>query len=400
MKCEDGTFLTNGNETVLFSNCSGFNNSQIRILALARGYTGLICFLLCLITLVLELIYVCRISKKKSTTVQRLFIYLTASNLVYSAVLSLHAEHYYTYHSLSRLWCYFCKVNGFLDEYTGLLQLSLTLGIVVKLLHKIFAVYFPSLQSAKLARHHYTVEFVFVLASVCLPWTVVWVPFISHGVGEYGVSGPWCWIRVLQNNCHVNRNAFIEELLLWYIPFVVVSFISLLGIVTIVSFLVYFHFCHILSPRRIRAVILDLLLLLPFLIVSCCVCLVEIIVIIELRQQENNASGGTDKYILWMCYAISTPIGGVIIPIAFFLYFLREKKVSKRHRLMAVSNPACTVPPSDRLSPNSFTSQQERPCRLTHSDVEWETSTGSAVVVNSFVGSYESKYGAVNNAAS
>ena len=75
--------------------------------------SGVVCFVLCLATFLFELVYICR--KKKSSTLQRFFVYLTFSSLLYSAALSFHLERYFLYDQ--QIQCYVCEVVGFFDQY-------------------------------------------------------------------------------------------------------------------------------------------------------------------------------------------------------------------------------------------------------------------------------------------
>ena len=366
MTCDDGTFLTANNDTNLFSYCTGYELSKIRDLALVRGTAGLVCFVLCFAAFVFELVYIYHITKKnKSATLQRLFIYLTASNLLYSAVLGLHTEHYFTYDN--EIQCVVCKVIGFFDQYSGSVQLLLTLGIVLKIFHKVFSFFCKeALKQDLLRRHSKKIEVIFVIACFVLPLMVIWIPFAKNGPGEYGMSGPWCWIRVLESNCHTNNMAFTEQLYIWYAPFTIISFISLLCVIAILVFLVYICFHHNVNRKNLRVVIMDICVLLPFLVAFCTVCIIELSVVILLRQEVFNKD---TNYILWVLYAVTTPIGGVVIPIAFFIYLIRQKSFSKYIPLSGISD-AHTMQPSDRISAKSYTSQQDRPQFLSRSTGE------------------------------
>ena len=114
------------NQTALYavseSYASCTNLSHFRSLSLTRGTTVGVCFLLCLLKLVL----ICA-SKTWKTIHQRLFLYLTISTILYLAILTLHFEHYFDYPGQDK----FCVAVGFLDEYSGMVQLFFTLGITL-----------------------------------------------------------------------------------------------------------------------------------------------------------------------------------------------------------------------------------------------------------------------------
>lgn len=330
------------NDTLLFANCSNISVDHVHQLALVRGAVGILCFLLCLATFLSELVYIS--CKKNSTTLQRLFVYLTFSSLLYSAALSLHTEHYFSYDQ--QVQCYVCKAVGFFDQYTGSVQLLLTLGIAVKLFHKVFSVC-PQRQKefskGCFSRHHFLLEALFVVICFVLPCAVVWFPFTIDGPGGYGVEGAWCWIQVLESDCTINNKGFLEQMLLWYVPYAAVSSLSLFCIAAIIGFLIYICLRHYNKNRKkVMVAIMDMLLLMPFLVVFCFVCLVEISIVVLLRIQALE--GRLNNYVMWMFYAVVTPIGGVIIPIAFFVYFLRRKSQSAPLKLQEVSRAHATVP--------------------------------------------------------
>ena len=362
------------NETQFFSNCTGISVHDLKVLALVRGSVGAFCFVLCLATFLFELCYICR--KKSSTTLQRLFVYLTFSNVLYTAVLSCHVEHYFEYSETVQ--CYLCKIIGFSDQYAGSVQLLLTLGISFKLFHKMLSFWRSKKIRKEVAQHRLKFEGLFLAACFILPLLVIWVPFLmKNEPGDYGVDGAWCWIQVLQqDNCHGSRTGFLEQLFLWYIPFAAVSTLSLLCVLAIVGPLIYICCHHKMFRDKIRAVVMDMLLLLPFLVALWCVWLVEILTIILVRVNRERDEIELNRHVLWMSYAITTPIGGVVIPIAFFVYFLRMKRYGTSQKLREFSNIG-TAKPSTRVSAKSFTSQQERPNFLSPPEF-----TDSAVVVD------------------
>ena len=348
--------------TDLFVNCSNITLGHVHGLALVRGVVSMFCFLLCLAAFIFELVYICRM-KGKSTTLQRLFVYLTISNVFYTGVLSLHVEHYFNYDEAVQ--CVVCMIVGFSDQYGGSVQLLLTLGIVVKLFHKVFSICRPkNISKGHFFHHHLKYEALFVVVCFVLPLMVIWIPFMNNGPGGYGLDGPWCWIDSLADDCGDDTEAFLEQLLLWYVPFAAVSFASLFCIVAIIIFLIYICLHHNMKTRKnIITVLFDMLLLIPFLVVFCCVCLTEVSIVIIFRELVHSS---INKYVTWMVYAIVTPIGGGVMPIAFFIYLLRKKNLSIPHEMQDVSR-ARTVRDSERVSVNSYTSQQERPNFLSKS---------------------------------
>ena len=351
------------NATELFSECNKLNVSKVYLLATVRGSVSLVCFSLCFITFILEMVYFCR-KGSVSTTLRRMFVYLTFSSMLYTAVLSMHLGY-----KVAQKHCYFCVITGFLDEYTGVVQLCLTFGVVVKLFYKLASTNFCQnrVKDGFSNRHGKAIECSYLLLSFFLPLLITWIPFKVRN-GHYGSYGPWCWISRMERDCQKSMSGLMEELLIWYIPFGFVSVLSLLCILVMVAYLVYIYY-KVRNEGKMRAklrtVITDYCLLLPFLIILTMVCLIEVSVVV-FKWKYLNMFGA------WALYAVITPVGAVAVPIGFLLFFIRKQKdIPVQGGVSVESNAQQTVPPSTRLSPNSYTDQQERNF-LSPSD-EWTT---------------------------
>ena len=81
-----------GGDPDAYLNCTNLTTDQFRSISLTRGITGIICAVLCFLTLVVILG-----TKTWQNIRQRLFLYLTISTVAYMIVLSMHLEHYYHY---------------------------------------------------------------------------------------------------------------------------------------------------------------------------------------------------------------------------------------------------------------------------------------------------------------
>jgi len=341
----------NGTELELFSECNHLNASAVYLLATVRGSVSVACFSLCFLTFILEMVYFCRRGSAR-TTLRRMFVYLTFSSMLYTAVLSMHLGY-----KVAQEHCYFCVITGFLDEYTGVVQLCLTFGVVVKLLYKLITtIFFENRVKGFSHRHGKAIECSYVFLSFFLPLLITWVPFVVRN-GHYGPYGPWCWISRMERDCKRSVSGLMEELLIWYIPFGFVSVLSLLCILIMVAYLVYIYY-KVRNEGKMRAklrtVISDYCLLLPFLIIFTLVCLIEVSVVL-FKSKYFKTFGA------WALYAAVTPIGAVAVPIGFLIFFIRKQKDIPLQKVDLVeSNAHQTVPPSTRLSPNSFTDQQER----------------------------------------
>ena len=354
---------------VPYINCTTFTHSQFRRLPLARGITALVCLLPCLLTL--GFIWYKRMWQFLH---ERLFLWLTISTVAYLAVLTMHMEHYFHYLHEGK----FCQVIGFLDQSTGSVQLLFTLEIALYLLYEVMSRTSLCKQNActrcfknwyrglKCKIHPETFLFTF---SLMFPFAVAVIPFYLTPYGEAGPSS--CWIKSLGNGCHHSKQGFWEQLGLWYIPVSFVALCSFISILLTVSFLLFQCYKWVrqqnqmnerdeegagtalgeggdeaalgegdeeeVAPaeqgttnvsgddvvdgpnritKRLAHTIADSAFLLCFLSIYCVLCGIEIAGLVSARK---------DVYWLWMLYAVSTPISGAIIPVAFLLYWGREE---------------------------------------------------------------------------
>ena len=330
-----------------FANCTNITDQNVRNLALARGITGLLCFVLCVVTLVIELFLACRM-KKFRTILHRLFIYLTISTVAYLFVLSLHIGHYTQYppqHS-------FCMAVGFLDQYTGSVQLCFTLGITAFLFYKVFTVCQDRIRPLPCEGNRcYSLwlEISFVILAFLTPLAFDWIPFV---VVHYGETGPWCWIESLTSECQPDNRAFWEQMMLWYVPFGLVAFCSSLLILAMITVFVWMHYNEMIRVR-IDGIIKETCLLLAFLAIFCILWLIEVVTRLILHHDLS-------AYGLWMIYAISTPLSGVIIPIGFTSYLyckFRCTNLTSGQELNGTTEERAVQEPVDVSKPSVATAE-------------------------------------------
>lgn len=332
---------------VPYINCTNLTVSEFRQLPLARGIIAAVCLLLCIITLLLIFI-----TKTYKSTLQRLFLYLTLSTVAYLTALSLHIEHYFHFKSTHAT---LCKAIGFLDEYTGSVQLLYTLEITLLLFYKVFDKLYHIREKLHCRKPQFCGRLCGEAIIFFIPWTLP-IPFdiIPFFITPYGETGPWCWIKTLNNNCSEIRSGLWEQLGIWYIPFGLVGVISL-GFITFMTVVLSIWMCKFASQRirGLRTILAETLLLMGFLVVYCILCAIELTG--RIIATEENIFG------VWMMYAISTPLSAVIIPIAFLVYLLGKgtiKKVIQRcrkRRLSFFGEPASGAPPSTAASVLSYT---------------------------------------------
>ena len=320
-----------------YKDCANISEAAFKSLSLARDTTAGFCLLLCFLTLTL----IC-ISRSWKSIHERLFLYLTASTVFYLAVLTMHIEHYFHYTWQDR----FCIAVGFLDQYSGSVQLLFTwwitlflfVDVSLKLKGRDYASLVPACfpgcwRGQKCAS---VLECILVTLAIVCPIISSVLPFL---LVSYGETGPWCWIRTLEHNsCKQSAEGFWEQMGLWYIPFGVVALCSLLFIllmfVLLICWMLKFPALQV-KIHGLKSSVAETCLLVLFLIVY--------FVLFSIEITGRIISSIDNIFWVWMLYAISTPLSGAILPIAFFIYRFNKVIRSSIVKCLRVPGSCCEL---------------------------------------------------------
>lgn len=164
-----------------------------------------------------------------------------------------------------------------------------------------------------------TCELFSVLILLALvPIVIAIIPFFIHG-GMYGLSGLWCWIKVMDNICgDLQKTLLIIDLIMFYAPLIViVLFTTIFSVVAVTC-------CCRGAVRRHDAVVAlrksnmkDIIVVLVIPLVYCGFCLFLLINRIHSATRENPSS--YPDIGLWMTHAIADPVR-VILPALAYLF--------------------------------------------------------------------------------
>ena len=300
-------------ESFPFQNCSGFTNTQLQILAFARGLTAVVCCAVLLAVLLLLLVLVVFTQQRNRlcvSAVKRLTIGLIAVNAAYQLPLALHLIHYYDPKENV-----VCIVDGFFDQYLASIQLYLTLGIFLVLFVKVLKVStswkrvdgcYEKTQAnpftccgLKISRLEIT-----IFTSVCiLPLLYVWVPFVTDSYGPYG---GWCWIRSFDKNCSTHIAGMWEHIWIWYVPFGIVAFLTTLLFVASLCLLGY----RIKNTQVERTIVVGIVDSVISLAVMCVLRILQTIAYLcEFKQ---------GRFVFRVLHGIAAPLSA-FIPLALLM---------------------------------------------------------------------------------
>ena len=151
----------------------------------------------------------------------RLILYMLVSALSYCVAVIV---------TISALWQNYwkgeydkwCEVEGFFLEYSLWVMF---LSILMVTLHLTNLVLFDRCYEsiAKLEPFYLLFPWIF-------PAIVSWIPFVHH---NYGLSGLWCWIRLYNDDCSLNKEGLIEVYTLWYGEFILILILNNIGLIII-----------------------------------------------------------------------------------------------------------------------------------------------------------------------
>ena len=185
------------NDSDVFCNHS-IKNDFLPVL-LTFSSTGVVSTLMCIIAIVLIVLF-----RMYKLLTNRIILYLLV------AVLSFCLA---TLIQISALWQNYwkgedyqwCVAEGFFVEYSVWVMLLSTLVVTLHLTNMVlFAKYYESM--TKLEPFYLIFPWIF-------PAIIAWIPFVHN---NYGVSGPWCWIRLYNEDCSWNKEGMIEVYAIWY----------------------------------------------------------------------------------------------------------------------------------------------------------------------------------------
>ena len=294
-------------------NCTNFTNRQLINVNLTRSLSSILCMVAVLLILIVLVFY-----KAYKTTLQRLFLYITAAIVIEEGAFSLAIEHQFFYTSQDKL----CPYYGFFLDWTVSISNYLILCKIFYLFYLVCSHYRGSgLPGGNLSRRRnqccqWLFEVSCVIFAICFPLTYLWIPFVH---GTYGLAGGWCWISTIDVNC--KDNGLRDEIVFGYGVFEGVGVVTI--ILTIVFAVLYckLAYTHEVVRHQHLITLRQTLLLLGFLITSVLVLSLGFAVRIYTAYVRVE-----NRYPLWVMLAIAPPVYQLIYPLGFLVYLYTLKK--------------------------------------------------------------------------
>lgn len=285
------------NDTV----CDEYNPYQQKVLSILRCVTGAVCLLPTALVLIAFLCsrrpWLCGDSPCKNFR-RRLVLFITVSTLLYLILFIAQISVYVKYEYDRGVGHKgLCQAIGFFIQYFGWQELLLVSFITIYLFRN-------HIKDDGEVNPTTCMECAMYIALVIFPF----IPAALGFAAGYGESQGWCWIRLYNSDC---TKTIVGQVLLWYIEFIFCGF----GM--IVLFIVAMRCIAKRKRDSGTAVNKEVFLLLYYSGIFLVVNLFEFVSWMVAYHVSDNQP----IFILWVFYAILSPVSAAAIPIAFAILY-------------------------------------------------------------------------------
>lgn len=293
------------------ANCTNDTLDELIRDNLLWSISGMLSFVTTTFILLLLVFY-----KAYTSVLQRLFLYFTIVTLLQLACIAMNIQLQFAFQGEES----FCKWLGLVQHWAYMMNwcfsLTLTFYLHFLVFHQIKGKQLPSIGHKKAL----AIEATSVMVILCLPLTVLWIPFSA-----YGLNGPLCWTQHLNKDCSKNALGSTFELVYTYCCavvrlLIVTAFLVLFVIFCRLAFL-YRHTRHQYLKTVGRTVFLMF-----FLIVSALIELVGLLTYIHTAIVQRDSTEVVKK-LLEVDYVV-LPVTLVITPAGFMVYLYSLQKFS------------------------------------------------------------------------
>ena len=271
---------------------SPYDSYPFTIVAAISSTAGFLSFLACIIVIFVIVLY-----KKYLFFIQRLILYLATTALVNSLVLVLHiAERFAPID--------YCVFAAFISQVAAWSELMAITCITVNVL---VTVTFHRVMQ-KLEKTYFVLIFVF-------PLSFNWIPFINE---SYGNDKVWCWIRSRKEDCSKFHFGALLQQILWYFPlYVILVILTVMYVHVFVKLNRDRHRWKVqydpTAQRQKKHMQREIRPLLWFPLIYLLSNLFPLI------NRIQNTISSDPVITLWIITAVTFPLQGVFIALAFIL---------------------------------------------------------------------------------
>ena len=289
-------------------NCSNFTVSQFERLTIARGSAGAVSVFVCCVVLLLI-----AVKRGYTSVLQRFLLYLTLATMFVLASYIMQLERLAHYAWQREV----CAAVGFIDQWGGvmvlILSMEITVVLVCRVYRSVYGHFLNAITRTQFRRGVLETAAVCVAVAVSLAGAVV--PFSTQ---TYGLSGAWCWIIAIDDNCK-DTGGYWQQIALWYIPVTVFGVLIGICIISIVLFFCIMNchpaYGHILTRTLVKDNIILLGFYFFFFLANGC----------DYYRLYTGVSHSYSNYQMWQISAIIPAIARLFLPVGYFVYMYSFK---------------------------------------------------------------------------
>ena len=166
------------------------------------------------------------------------------------------------------------------------------------------------------------------------PWVIsIPIALIPLATDSYGVSGPWCWIKVFNDDCSLNIASVVQVYVLWYAELVAATIFNTIGLILIVVVLCKRSFQEQRNKNRYHTIIKKTLPLIGFSITF------QFFSFIALANRVTQTVVG-GRYVQWTFYlhAVAAPAWGFFGGLFIIIYVIATGIFRKKNIKKALEN--------------------------------------------------------------
>ena len=334
-------------------NCTNFTVEDFKLLNRLNTITAFICSV---ITLVILIYLIC--STAFSSLLKRLYFYLIVATLFTEIVVALNIEHQWQYSGQETV----CVWLGFLSQLSFLLGFVLSYEVIFHLLCVVVSQIRGSQPLPQYTRSRYctiTLEIVYIIFPLAMSIALSVPPYIE---GLYGIAGPWCWVRALDEDC-MPTGLVTQMLFIGMNMTVAITEIagSIIFVIMYCKITALFHDARFLLKQTLYVMLFQIVHMLML------ICNLSVRFHTLLTHRHQN-------YSLWVAGAFISPAGLLVFPLGYLLFFYPVKsnimniiykviKICKRRSLSSdwqvrtrnILTKFATAPKSNRITQPSQT---------------------------------------------
>ena len=175
------------------------------------------------------------------------------------------------------------------------------------------------------------------------PFTFNVIPF---GWNMYGLSGPWCWIKLSKDMLCKKSDLSLGLMFgMYYVPLVIIILFSFVGFVAIIIILCRGALGKKVARKVYRRGVTKMVLISIYPLFYNLLCLIMVAnrIVSVMVDYENKRP----MFVLWMAHAIADPMRVLVPPIAFLLHPNSWKGMFSKKKFDSSSKNLLSATPAD-----------------------------------------------------